>query len=205
MPLDVFLLASWIGSAAFALSGFLVGARKNLDLMGVFILAFLTANGGGMIRDALVGQTPMALTDMSGFLIVVIAFTLGLILARMKHTAIEKRALFVITDSIGLVAFSLTGALVGLEFGLSVFGVAVLSFITATGGGILRDILANEVPAVFKSDFYGSIAVLVALTIYVLDMYGYHSDLSTFIVFLMALSLRLIAYKMQWHLPRLKF
>lgn len=205
MSLDVFLLASWIGSAAFALSGFLVGARKHMDVMGVFILAFLTANGGGMIRDVLIGQTPMALTDMSGFMIVVLAFVLGVLLARMKKTAIEQRALFVITDSIGLVAFSLTGTLVGMEAGLGVFGVTVLSFITATGGGILRDILANEVPAVFKSDFYGSIAILVALTVYYLNMYGYQSDLNTFIVFITALTVRLVAYKMQWHLPRLKF
>ncbi len=205
MSLDVFLLASWIGSAAFALSGFLVGARKHMDVMGVFILAFLTANGGGMIRDVLIGQTPMALTDMSGFMIVVLAFVLGLLLARMKKTAIEQRALFVITDSIGLVAFSLTGTLVGMEAGLGVFGVTVLSFITATGGGILRDILANEVPAVFKSDFYGSVAILVALTVYYLNMYEYQSDLNTFIVFITALTVRLVAYKMQWHLPRLKF
>ena len=205
MSLDVFLLASWIGSAAFALSGFLVGARKNLDLMGVFILAFLTANGGGMIRDVFIGQTPLVLTDMSGFLIVLLAFGIGLVLARMKQTAIEQRAFFVVTDSIGLVAFSLTGTLVALDAGLSVFGVAVLSFITATGGGIMRDVLVNEVPAVFKSDFYGSVAILVALAIYGLHAYGFHSDMSTLVVFVTALSVRLAAYKMEWHLPRLKF
>lgn len=67
MELDIFTLASWIGAAAFALSGFLIGARKHLDVMGIFILAILTANGGGA-RDVLIGKTPSVLTDMSAFI-----------------------------------------------------------------------------------------------------------------------------------------
>lgn len=205
MPFDIFLLASWVGGVAFALSGFLVGVRKHLDLMGVFILSFLTANGGGVLRDVLIGKTPYALTDMTGFVVVFLTFLFGLILYRIKKTDIEKKGLFVLSDSIGLAAFSLTGTLVGIDAGLTVFGVVVLSFITATGGGILRDIMVSDVPSVFKSDFYGSVSILVALCVYALHHMGYASDLNIAAVFAAALFLRLLAHKMGWHLPRLKF
>lgn len=205
MPFDIFLLTSLIGGAAFSLSGFLVGVRKDLDVMGVFILSFLTANGGGILRDVLIGKTPYALTDMSGFTIVLFVFFAGILVRKFKDSTIEQRSLFVVSDSIGLAAFSLTGALAGVEAGLSVFGVAVLSFITATGGGILRDIMVGEVPSVFKSDFYGSIAILVALAVYALHALGFDSDFNIMAVFFLSLLIRLVAYKMHWHLPRLKF
>lgn len=173
--------------------------------MGVFILAFLTANGGGVLRDVFIGQTPYALTDMTGFIVVSVTFILGAILYKFKYLEVEQKRLFVLSDSIGLAAFSLTGALAGIDAGLSIFGVVVLSFLTATGGGILRDIIVREVPSVFKSDFYGSVAVLVALVLYGLDYLGLNNELHITIVFVGALLVRLIAHKMKWHLPRLKF
>lgn len=200
----IFILASWIGTFAFALSGFLVGARKSLDLMGVFILAFLTANGGGMVRDVFIGKTPLALTDLTGLIIVLLAFLIGLILYKLKKIDVETRKLFVLSDSIGLAAFSLTGALAGIDAGLSIFGVVVLSFITATGGGIIRDMMVNDVPSVFRSDFYGSVAILVALALYGLDSYGFSEEIYTLSVFISALIIRLIAFKLKWHLPSLK-
>jgi uncharacterized membrane protein YeiH len=201
---DVFTLASWIGGVAFALSGFLVGVRKNFDIMGVFILAFLTANGGGVLRDVLIGRTPLVLTDLSGFIIVVMTFFLGVGFYYAKRIDIERRGLFVLCDSLGLVAFSLTGTLVGMEAGLSIFGVCVLSFITAAGGGILRDLVVNDVPAIFKSDFYGSVAILVALVVYGLSSYGLDSELHILGVFAGALCLRMLAHRMRWHLPQFK-
>jgi len=205
MSIDIFLFASLLGGAAFALSGFLVGVRNELDLMGVFILAFLTANGGGVLRDVFIGNTPYALTDMSGFVVVSITFLLGTILYKFKYLEVEQKKLFVLSDTIGLAAFSLTGALAAIEANLSIFGVVVLSFLTATGGGILRDVLVREIPSVFKSDFYGSIAVLVALAVYTLNVFDMNNDLNIIIVFAVSLIIRLIALKMKWHLPRLKF
>lgn len=204
MDIDIFLLASWIGSVAFALSGFIVGARHHLDIMGVFILAFITANGGGVIRDVLIGVTPMALQDVSAIVLVLITFGFGLLLYWKKYFDFERRKLFLISDSIGLVSFSVTGALVGIDAGLNLFGMTVLSFLTATGGGIVRDVLVNEVPSVFRSEFYGSVSVLIAFAIYALHFFEMESDLSLGAVFLFALALRLVAHKMNWQLPSLK-
>jgi uncharacterized membrane protein YeiH len=205
MSFDIFFIASLIGGVAFALSGFLVGVRKNLDVMGVFILSFLTANGGGILRDLFIGKTPYALTDLTGFLIVLSVFVLSTLVFRFKDASVEGRGLFVVCDSIGLAAFSLTGALAGVEAGLSVFGVTVLSFITATGGGILRDVIVNEEPSILKSDFYGSVAIIVALAVYGLHTFGLDNDFNIMAVFFVSLLIRLIAFKMRWHLPRLKF
>lgn len=205
MVIDIFLLASWIGGAAFALSGFIIGVRKHLDIMGVFVLAFITANGGGVIRDVLIGKTPMALQDISAIILVFLTFGFGMVLYWAKYLDFEKRGLFVISDSVGLVAFSLTGALVGIEADLNLFGMTVLSFLTATGGGILRDILVNEVPSVFRSEFYGSVSILVALALFVLHHLGLESEITIGAIFVSALFLRLFAHKMGWHLPRLKF
>lgn len=107
-------LASLTGGIAFALSGFLAGAKKNLDWMGLFILSFLTANGGGILRDILADRPPVVLLSNEPFLIA-LAVTLLAGAFRLQHnTALENRWLFIICDAVGLVAFAITGALVAL-------------------------------------------------------------------------------------------
>ncbi|NET71276.1 MAG: trimeric intracellular cation channel family protein [Sphaerospermopsis sp. SIO1G2] len=202
--MDIFSLASIIGTIAFALSGFLVGARKELDVMGIFILAMLTANGGGAARDVVVGRLPGVLTDIYAFLIVVGVIAGALLFRLHTHTQLEKHRLFVLSDSLGLVAFSITGALVGIEEGLSIFGVMVLAFFTASGGGVLRDVMVNQIPSVLSSDFYGSVAILLAASLYGLHAYGLDNDVSIAILFIAALALRLVAYRCQWRLPRIR-
>lgn len=200
--MDIFVIASWVGSAAFALSGFLIGARQKLDVMGVFILAMLTANGGGAIRDVLVGRTPFVLQDYASFLLVWGVVSCGYIFKLHQRDDVEKSGVFILSDSLGLVAFSVTGALVGIESDLSLFGVMVLAFVTASGGGILRDLLVNQVPSVLKSDFYGTIALLLGAVIFMLHSAGADSDLNVAIAFGCALLLRIVAYIKQWRLPR---
>lgn len=204
MPaIDIFFIASLVGTIAFTLSGFIAGVRHHLDLMGIFIVAFLTGNGGGIIRDTMLGKVPFILQDTTAIVPIVLTFIVGLILHRVNYMDIERRRVFVLSDSIGLVAFSLTGAMAAMDAGLGLFGVCVISFITATGGGIVRDLVVNEVPAILKSDFYGSVAIVVACAVYALDHFGYSSDITISAVFVCALLLRLLAHYRGWHLPRL--
>jgi uncharacterized membrane protein YeiH len=201
---SIFTMASWFGSIAFALSGYLIGVRKNLDIMGIFIVALLTANGGGVLRDVLVGRLPSVLQSMSAFFLVAGVIMGATALRLYKKDNVERHSLFVISDSLGLVAFSLTGALLGIQDNLSVFGVMTLSFITATGGGILRDILLNEVPLVLKSDFYGSISILMAGVLYGLHAYGLMQPWITVLLFVLFLVLRVVAWKLSWGLPKIR-
>lgn len=202
--MDIFSVASWVGTVAFALSGFMVGVRKHLDIMGIFILSMITANGGGAIRDVLANRTPWVMTDITAFYLVVGTLAAAYLFTLHRVKALEKSRLFVLCDALGLVAFSVTGALVGLDAGFNVFGVTALAFITAAGGGIIRDLMVNEVPAVLTSDFYGSIAVLLGAAIYALHYFGWQNELNVTLLFMAALVLRTIAYLRQWHLPRLK-
>lgn len=196
-------IASTAGAIAFALSGFLAGAKKNLDMMGIFILAFLTANGGGVIRDMLVDRPMAILLSTEPFWIAAAVTLAGALLKLHQLKAIENRWLFVICDAIGLVAFGITGALIAIELEIHFFGLLTLSFLTATGGGILRDVLVNNVPEVLHSGFYGSVAILLGVGIYLLHGAGILNPLSLIGIFVFSLALRLVAYHFAWKLPRL--
>lgn len=204
MTWDVVSLAGLIGTVAFAFSGFLVGARKRLDIVGIFILCMVTANGGGALRDVLVNRVPLVLQDSTPFLISFGVMLLGWALCLHNKESIENHKLFVLSDAIGLVAFSVTGAMVGIEYDLPLFGVMVLAFLTATGGGIIRDIFVGEIPVILNSDFYGSVALLIALALFGLHTAEKLTEVNIGIVLGAALVLRLIAYSRNWQVPRLK-
>lgn len=199
---QVFAIASTLGSIAFALSGFMMGARKQLDVMGVFILAFLTANGGGVVRDLLVGRTPTIMHSMLPFWLAAGTIALAMAFRLQERPSVERNRIFIVSDAVGLVAFGITGGLVGIETELHFFGVVTLSFLTATGGGIVRDMLVNEVPLVLYGDFYGSVALLLGVAIFLLHWTSLMNPVSLTMIFIAGLILRLVAYRRGWKLPR---
>lgn len=199
--MDIFLLTDIIGIIAFSLSGFLVGVRNRLDLLGIVIAASLTALGGGILRDALLHRTPFAFSEYYPATTVVIVILIAFVFQSLRSDQIEHKWLFVISDTVGLVAFSITGALLAINAEYNVFGVVILSFLTAVGGGVTRDIMINKVPAVLVSDFYGSIALIVALMLAILNYLNVMTDLAILAVAITTVFLRLIAYKQHWHLP----
>jgi len=197
----MFELAEYIGTIAFAISGFFVATRVRLDFLGVLISVFLTAFGGGIIRDVTVDKMPYAFSHtMPGVMVLSIMILLVLFKFHKKES-IENRPWFILSDSIGLVSFSITGALIALESGLNLTGVLALSFATAVGGGITRDIIINEVPFVFKTGFYGTVALLVGLLIYLLEMFGLLTFYPMGVVFMIGVSLRVLAYYKKWAIP----
>lgn len=200
---DAMYLASLTGGIAFALSGFLVGTKNNLDWMGLFILSFLTANGGGILRDILTDRPPVVLLSNEPFLTVLAVTLLASAFKLHRKSALENQWLFVLCDAVGLVAFAITGAVVAMAINAPFFGFITLAFLTAAGGAILRDILVNNIPEVLHSGFYGSIAILVAIAIYLLNMRGAVTELNLLGIFVTALILRLVAYRYQWKLPKL--
>lgn len=191
-----------LGTIAFAISGYLLAVRKELDWIGIFIISMLTANGGGMVRDVLVGKTPTLLTDITPFLVVLGVVVLSLLTRIHRFATLEGRLFFVVSDSVGLVAFSITGAQIGLENDLNLFGVILLALLTATGGGIIRDILLNAVPTLLSSGFYGSVAILVGISMYFIEASGIPSSPTIPLIFCLALLLRMAAHFRKWHLPK---
>ena len=118
-----------------------------------------------------------------------------------KRESIENKAFFIVSDSIGLVSFSISGALIALESDFNLAGVVSMAFVTAVGGGIVRDVIINEVPFVLKTGFYGTIALMIGIILYFLDFYNLISIYTITSLFFLSLVLRFIAYRRGWSIP----
>ena len=197
----MFEIAEYIGIVAFAMSGFFIAVRNKLDFLGVLISVFLTALGGGIMRDVIVDKTPYTFSNTLPALIIVSVMVLMVLFRFHKRPSIENKPLFILSDSIGLVSFSITGAMIALEGGLNLTGVLALSFITAVGGGIIRDVIINEIPFVLKTGFYGTIALLIGMIIYLLDSLAVMNIWTLSLLFIAGIVLRLIAYYNKWAIP----
>jgi uncharacterized membrane protein YeiH len=106
-----------------------------------------------------------------------------------------------VADSIGLVAFSLAGAQIGLNLELNLFGVTALGFVTAMGGGVVRDMMVNEVPFILHEDFYGTVAILMACLLYASDYFGINGLILQWGLFIFGVALRLLAHRHDIRLP----
>ncbi|WP_072679358.1 trimeric intracellular cation channel family protein [Arcobacter sp. LA11] len=199
-PLEI---ADIIGIISFALSGFLIAVHYKLDILGIFISSFLTALGGGMIRDVIANKTPYVLTDNLPIILVATTLFISLALKLHKKTDLEGKTTFIISDAIGLVSFAITGALIGIEADFNFLGVLMLAFLTAVGGGTIRDILINKVPSILVSEFYGTVAIIVGLVTYFLHLFHETNIINLTILFIFGVTLRLLAYYKNWHLPTL--
>ena len=190
-----------IGTAAFSVSGSLVGYSKRLDVLGVVITALLTAVGGGMMRDALVGRIPQVFLRTDALTVVFATLVIAWLLRVQRYRRTYLTTAFLIADAVGLAAFSITGAQIGIALQLNLFGVIMLAFITAVGGGIARDILVNDVPVILSADLYGSVAILIGGLMYVFGHLGWINAVTLHLLFVAGLALRLAAYRFHWQLP----
>jgi uncharacterized membrane protein YeiH len=196
-------VAEIVGIISFSLSGFFIAVSSKLDILGVFIASFLTALGGGVIRDVLTGRELYAFSNNLASILVIAVVIVAILFKLQRFYNIEKSPYFMIADTLGLVSFAISGALVGVEAGFNFFGVILLSLITAVGGGVLRDMLINKIPIVLVSEFYGTVAVFVGILIYGLGTIELLNFLTIMNVFFVGVSLRFIAIYKEWHLPKI--
>lgn len=190
-----------VGTAAFSVSGYLIGVKKRFDLLGVLIVALLTAIGGGVIRDVLLNRIPIIFHDASS--VWVIAATLLASWACSLHKVYDRNMhrVFIVADSVGLIAFSLAGAALGIQYGLNLFGVLFVGFVTAIGGGIVRDMMVNDVPFILHKDVYGTVSILVAGLLYAAHTQGYQGPIVVWGLFALGLAIRLVAHWRDFRLP----
>ena len=196
-------IADIVGIICFALSGFLISVHYKLDILGVFISSFLTALGGGMIRDVLADRTPYVFTTNLPVILVVATVAITLLFKLHKIADLEGKTAFIISDAVGLVSFSITGSIVAIQNDFNFLGVLILAFLTAVGGGTIRDILINRVPSILVSEFYATVALIVASIIFVLELLHLRSLPTLTLVFIFGVVLRILAYYKKWHLPTL--
>lgn len=177
----------WLGTLTFAATGALLAVRLHFDLLGILVLAAVTAIGGGSIRDVLVGiLPPTALQDEA--LLWGIALT-GVIVFFL-HPYLHEGKLLYALDTLGLALFAALGAERGVSAGLGMWGVIFMGAVSGVGGGVLRDLLTGKVPGILyrNGDFYASAAALGALSVYLL--YGASSNLALVVGALVTLILR---------------
>lgn len=188
------------GTAVFALTGALKAVRHRLDILGVVVLATITGVGGGILRDVILGDTPPAAFQNESYLITALA--IGVLVFILYRRIKPESRIIKWADALGLGVFTAIGAAKGMDFGLGLVGVLFTGAATATGGGILRDVLVREVPAVISRDFYASASLagsLVFFLIYPLGLgYAWQMGLPLLVTFL----LRGMAIHLHIHLPK---
>lgn len=196
-------IADIVGIISFAISGFLIAVHMKLDILGIFISAFLTAFGGGMIRDVIANKTPYIFTNNLPILLVLVTLVLAVVFKLHKIPDLEGKTAFVVTDTIGLASFAISGALIAMKADFNFIGIILLSLLTAIGGGTLRDVVINRIPAVLISDFYGAIAIIISFVIIATDYFYEINKVTLLAIFIFGIVLRLVAYYRKWHLPTL--
>jgi uncharacterized membrane protein YeiH len=192
-----------IAITAEAMSGALAAGRRNMDIFGVAFIAFVTALGGGTIRDMVLGHFPIGWTQHPPYIYLVISAGLVTTLfARFMH---HLKTVFLVLDALGLIAFSLIGCEVALGMGYAPVVVIMAGMITGIFGGILRDVLCNQVPVVFRQELYASVSLAVCSLYLVLRDLGLGTEANTLISFGLGLALRLCAIWRGWKLPTFSY
>ncbi|MEM8557205.1 MAG: trimeric intracellular cation channel family protein [Bacteroidota bacterium] len=190
------------GTFVFAMSGALRAARHDLDLLGALVLATATGIGGGLIRDALLGATPAASLQDEAYLLACVAGAVVVMLAASRVQA--QWDLVRYADAVGLGVFAALGAAKATLFGLGPIGVMMIAALTATGGGVVRDVLVLQVPAVVRHDFYATAALLGGGVFVLADAAGLGANAALVAAGLVTSGLRLLAMALDLRLPRLR-
>lgn len=211
MSFDLFLtLCNYLGTIAFAVSGTAKGFKHQLDIFGFTLLAIITACGGGMIRDMMLSEIPAALLDPTPiYLSIVVSLLMYVFVIRNRAQQPLSQKLYTILtltnltfDAIGLVIFALIGANKGVQIGLNPMASGILAALTGVGGGIIRDLLVNEVPIVLKADVYAVLAFGAGLTYHFLVVSTQLPAIPVYIgLFLVCLVIRLLVIRYKVNLP----
>ncbi|MEN8650770.1 trimeric intracellular cation channel family protein [Streptomyces sp. 21So2-11] len=191
-----------VGIFVFAISGALLAVRKNFDVFGIAVLAEVTALGGGLFRDLIIGAVPpAAFTDLGYFITPLIAAALVFFL----HPEVERiQGSVNAFDAAGLGLFCVTGTTKAYDYGLGLTASAALGLATAVGGGVLRDVLANEVPSLLRwdRDLYAVPAIVGAAMVVVCIRFDMLNAVTSGLAVITAFVLRLLALHYRWRAPR---
>jgi len=198
----MFSVLEILGTMAFAMSGVLTAMEKKLDLFGVFIIAFATALGGGTLRDVLIGKVPVGwMLNLEYVYMILIGFVLAVVF-RKKFDKLRTSLFFF--DTIGLGVYTLTGLRKGIEIGLHPIICIALGTITACFGGVIRDILCNEIPVIFRKEIYATICIFGGMLFFALKTFQVNDEIIYVTTVFVVISIRLMAVKFKWQLPALE-
>ena len=212
LPEIILFALEIIGTVAFAVSGAFVAIKVRFDIFGVLVIGCITAVGGGITRDMLIGATPPAI--FSKIYIVGIACLASLIvfivayIKRKKFDEIRERIEHInnIFDAIGLAAFTVMGTEIAFTNGISenVFLSITIGVLTGVGGGVLRDILTETPPYIFKKHVYALASIIGSILYYLIRLWVNDTILPSIVAMIFIIGIRLLATKYRWDLPKIK-
>lgn len=199
--MDFLTLIDYIGTFAFAISGIRLASAKRFDWFGAYVVGFVTAVGGGTIRDLLLDVSPFWMLQSS--YLVVTAAALGFVILFGKYV-IKLNNTFFIFDAIGLGLFAVVGIEKSITHGYPMWVGIIMGTLTGAAGGVLRDTLINEVPLIFRKEIYALACVFGGLVYYLCFYLGLSSTLTQIIGAVSVILIRILAVQYHISLPNLK-
>lgn len=194
------LVIEFLGTFAFAISGIRLAALKKFDWFGGYVVGLATAIGGGTIRDVMLGITPFWMTNS----IYLICTAAALVLAiAFKRTLKRFNNAYFLFDTLGLALFTIAGIQKTLYVGLPFWVAIVMGCITGAAGGVMRDVLINEVPLIFRKEIYATAAILGGLVYQLCYNLGVHVEITVISSFITVVAVRLLSVRFQISLPHL--
>ncbi|MEJ2112415.1 MAG: trimeric intracellular cation channel family protein [Flavobacteriaceae bacterium] len=196
----MFYFVDILGTIAFAISGVLVAMHKRMDIFGIIIIAFVTAIGGGTLRDILTGQTPVNwMLDITYTYVIIGASVFAIVL---KNKINYLRTSLFLFDTIGIGLYTVVGVEKGIVIGLHPILCIALGAVTACFGGVIRDMLCNEIPVIFRKEIYATACLLGGASYFLLS--NFLGDQLTFIIAgSVVITIRLLAVKFKIALPNI--
>lgn len=188
-----------LGTMAFATSGALMAINKKFDPFGVFIVAFVTALGGGTLRDVLIGRAPVGWM-LETYYVYTILITVIITIIFRKQIKYLTKSMFLF-DTIGLGVFTIMGTQLGVESHFNPIISIALGTMTAAFGGIIRDILCNQIPVIFREEIYATAAIIGSITFLILNKFNIDINIIYVVTISIVIVIRLIAVKFHLALP----
>lgn len=200
--MDFIYFLDLAGTFSFAISGALVASNKDFDLFGVVIIAFVTAVGGGMLRDVLIDAHPINWIGDLNYIWIILIAVVFTVLFKSKIAPLSKTMF--LFDTIGIGVFTILGLQKGLAFDLPATVALIMGMVSAVFGGVIRDVLTNKVPLIFQKEIYASACLLGGL-VYLLALNFIKLDWLCFLLGMVTvISIRTIAVKYHLELPKIK-
>lgn len=196
--MKLILVLDIIGTLAFAISGVLTALNKRLDPFGILIIAFVTAVGGGTLRDILIGAPVAWMQDLT-YVYVIFATTVFTVVFRKRINYIRRSLL--LFDTIGIALYTIVGVEKGIAAGFSPIICIALGTMTACFGGVIRDILCNEIPIIFRKEIYATACIIGASAYFILMQTPMSADLIVIISGAIVMGIRLLAVYFNLSLP----
>jgi uncharacterized membrane protein YeiH len=188
-----------LGTFVFAISGTLAAIEKRFDVFGAAVLAFVTAVGGGTIRDVLIGNTPVGwMRDLNYFYLILLAVPVSYFFR--SYIQRLRRTMFLF-DTIGIGLFTILGLKTTLGIGLSPLIAVMMGTVSAVFGGVVRDVLSREVPLIFRKEIYATACILGGICYLGMQKVGLAEDWNVFLTVLVVIGIRVASVKYRWRLP----